>query len=272
MRCALLFLCATAVLAQPMVAQDEGSGSHDRSDCPEIMRPMVRAFSFHMRDDRPALGISTTSGGMRDTLGLLVTGVANDGPADKAGIEEGDRLQTVNGTDLRLAPADASDREMRGLMARRLIRVLDKLKPGDAVELRVYADGKVRTVKVTTEKASEAFRDDAGFGLTQGLIDGPMVGLEQLGGQVALLGGEQLQGFKAEIGRLQDGLGDFRYEWAPPGAIQFSAPLAPPAPLAPGAPSLPPGSLAAPPDVPRRIMRIDAPVPVPAGVPGDAVM
>jgi predicted metalloprotease with PDZ domain len=206
-----------------MAAQDEGSSGRDRSDCPDVMRPMVRAFSFHARDgDRAALGISTTSGGMRDTLGLLVTGVANDGPADKAGIEEGDRLQAVNGTDLRLGAPDASDREMRGLMARRLIRVLDKLKPGDAVELRVYADGKVRTVKVTTEKASEAFRDDAGFGLTQGLLDGPTAGLGQLGGQIAVLSAKRLQGrLKDELGRLQDEMGDLRYQLQPSGAIEF---------------------------------------------------
>lgn len=267
MRSALLFLCATAVVSQPMVAQDQGSGSHDRSECPEIMRPMVHAFSFHMRDDRPALGISTTSGGMRDTLGLLVTAVADNGPADKAGIEEGDRLQAVNGTDLRLAPADASDREMRGLMARRLIRVLDKLKPGDAVELRIYSDGKLRTVKVTTEKASEAFRDDAGFGLTQGF--GPMIDL-QVSDKVSLLGADRLQGLKDEAGRLRDGMGTFRYELEP-GVIQFTDPSEMPAPpLGPNAPfpPTPPGM----PDVPRRMMRIDAPMSAPPASPSDAVM
>ena len=39
---------------------------------------------------------------MRDTLGLLVTEVTSGEVAEKARIEEGDRLASVNGTDLRL--------------------------------------------------------------------------------------------------------------------------------------------------------------------------
>ncbi len=112
------------------------------------------------RGDGPVIGIETRSGSVRDTLGVLVIGVTNNGPADKAGIEEGDRIASANGIDLRLNAADAGDQEMRGLMSRRLARAVEKVKAGDAVELRVYHDGQYKTVKVTTIKASDLALDD----------------------------------------------------------------------------------------------------------------
>ena len=66
---------------------------------------------------------------------------------------------SVNGVDLRLTPADANDPEMRGLMSRRLARTVQKTKPGDPIELRVYANGQTKTIKVTSVKASELFNE-----------------------------------------------------------------------------------------------------------------
>ena len=100
--------------------------------------------------DRAAIGVTTSSGGMRDTLGLLVQSVTAGGPADKAGIEEGNRLVSVNGVSLRLSAADAGEGDMDGIANRRLIRELEKVKAGDEVELRVWAGGETKTVKVKT--------------------------------------------------------------------------------------------------------------------------
>jgi len=126
-------------------------------------KPNVFYFG-RAHDDGPAIGVETRSGSVRDTLGVLVIGITPNGPADKAGIEEGDRIASANGIDLRLAPADATDREMRGLMSRRLARAVQKVKAGDVVELRVYHDGQYKTVKVTTVKAADLAVDDEGFG------------------------------------------------------------------------------------------------------------
>ena len=105
--------------------------------------------------DRPMIGISTRNSGKRDTLGLLVESVTRGGPAEKAGIEEGDRLVSVNTVNLRLSAADAGESDMDGVANRRLIRELEKQKAGDEVELRVYRDGNTRTVKVKTVTADE---------------------------------------------------------------------------------------------------------------------
>src|SRR6185503_16230414 len=73
----------------------------------------------------------------------------------KAGIEEGDRLVSVNSVNLRLSAADAGESDMDGVANRRLIRELEKQKPGDEVELRVYRDGNTRTIRVKTVTADE---------------------------------------------------------------------------------------------------------------------
>ena len=106
-------------------------------------------------EDRAALGVNTTSSGRRDTLGLLITSVVPGSPAEKAGLEEGNRIASINGVSLTLSRADAGEPDMNGLMTRRLVRELRKITPGQDADLRVYANGQTRTVKVKTVDAEE---------------------------------------------------------------------------------------------------------------------
>ena len=111
-------------------------------------------------DDQPraALGLTTAgSTSARDTLGLLVSSVMTNSPAEKAGIEEGDRIASINGVNLRLDPADAGDFSVSNAMSRRLARELEKVRPGDEVELRVYSGGERRTVHVRTAESDSLF-------------------------------------------------------------------------------------------------------------------
>jgi S1-C subfamily serine protease len=123
---------------------------------PVLSAQTVQYFSKEPTN-RAVLGISTTSGGPRDTIGVLIADVTTGGPADKAGIQEGDRIASIDDVELRLAPADATDSEMRGIMARRLAHALAKRAPGDVVVLRVFHDGQFATRKVTTGKAADVF-------------------------------------------------------------------------------------------------------------------
>jgi S1-C subfamily serine protease len=121
-----------------------------------------------------AIGITTASGGtVRDTLGVLVSTVTAGSPAEKAGIEEGNRIASVNGVSLKLSPADVGDDQMAGIMSRRLCRELDRLKPGDDVELRVYSSGQTKTVKVKTVDSDELYR----LRTTSRFDDRPTLGL-----------------------------------------------------------------------------------------------
>jgi len=118
-----------------------------------------RTFSFSTNDDgdRAVIGITTSTGSARDTLGVLISSVSQGGPADKAGIEEGSRIISINGINLKLAAADVGDMDMSGQMTRRLTRELGKLKAGDEVELKVYGAGQTKTIKVKTVAADDLY-------------------------------------------------------------------------------------------------------------------
>jgi len=124
--------------------------------------PNKRAYTyFSDRFDgspRAALGINTSSTGtLRDTLGLLISSVMRGGPAEKAGLEEGNRIASINGVNLRSNKADLEDYENAGTLNRRLVRELEKVKPGDEVELRVYREGRTQALRVRTVSSDSLF-------------------------------------------------------------------------------------------------------------------
>lgn len=122
---------------------------------------------------RAALGIELGStGSVRDTIGVFVTRVVPKGPAENAGIVEGERIVSINGVDLRVNSADAGDSYASGLPARRLTREVQKLAPGAAVNLRVWSGGRVRDVRVTAGRASDMRQRSVGFSFGE---HGPMV-------------------------------------------------------------------------------------------------
>lgn len=119
-----------------------------------------QAGTLRIADDQPraVLGISTAgSSSARDTLGVLVSSVTPNGPADRAGIQEGDRIASVNGVSLRASPGDVGDYDMDNSMTRRLTRELGRLRPGDDVDLRVYSDGRTRTVRIRTADSDSIY-------------------------------------------------------------------------------------------------------------------
>lgn len=140
-----LALAASSAGAQQVVVTPRASAGGVSA------RALAPSMASRMVEPRAVIGVSTApSTGPRDTLGLLVSSVTRNSPAEKAGIEEGNRIAMINGVNLKLSAADLGDPDMERLMGRRLTRELDKLKPGDDVDLRVYGSGQTRTVKVKT--------------------------------------------------------------------------------------------------------------------------
>jgi len=123
-----------------------------------VETPRAFSFSFDDNENRAVIGITTSTGSARDTLGVLVSSVTPGGPAEKAGIEEGNRIASINGVNLKLNPLDVGDWDMSGAMARRVTRELGKLKAGDDVELRVYSGGQTRAVKLKTVAYDSLYR------------------------------------------------------------------------------------------------------------------
>lgn len=121
------------------------------------------AYAWTAATDRAMLGITIGStGSPRDTLGVFVSAVTSDGPAEKAGLIEGDRIAAINGVSVRVAAADAEDRAVGDAKATRLRSEIAKLKAGDVAELTVVSAGRTRTVRVTAVKASEIPRSATG--------------------------------------------------------------------------------------------------------------
>jgi serine protease Do len=144
-------LAAVAPMAHAQTPRGE------QADRERAERDRVRTFYSSSDDDaeRAVLGINTGSSGDRDTLGLLIMSITPGGPAEKAGLEEGNRIAAINGVNLRLARDDAGERDMSGLTSRRLTREMRKVKVGDEVTLRVWKDGAYREVKVKTIAAED---------------------------------------------------------------------------------------------------------------------
>lgn len=175
---ALLFLSAVAAVsaaatldAQPAKGQPDSTCtkySDGRVEC-RVYRTRILGDSafgnrIFLRMDsamakRAALGIELrATGTRRDTLGVFVEGVTPKGPAESAGIVEGDRIAAINGVDLRTPAADIDDSYSNGLAAHRLTREVQKLTPGARVTLRVYSGGRFRDVQVVAGKASDLMR------------------------------------------------------------------------------------------------------------------
>jgi hypothetical protein len=95
------------------------------------------------------LGLTLGSSGTdRDTLGLLVTQVMRDGPADRAGIDEGNRLADIDGVSLRLDPSDIGRTGAADAVMRRLNRTLKGLRDGEQATIRLFGAGRFKTVTV----------------------------------------------------------------------------------------------------------------------------
>lgn len=139
---------------------------------------VVRVFRTSDAKPRAMLGVTTTSSGVRDTLGLLIASVTPGGPAEKAGIVEGNRIATINGVNLRLSAADAGEPDMDGLTVRRLTRELGKLQPGAEAELRIYADGDWRNVKLRTVSSDSLNSSRTVRAVRAAADDRPVLGIE----------------------------------------------------------------------------------------------
>jgi S1-C subfamily serine protease len=102
-----------------------------------------------MTTGRRVLGIAFAQrGSIRDTAGLLVVSVSSGGAADNAGLNEGDRIVSIDGVDLRVPAADAGNSDGVSARVSRFRRALDAARDSQPVKLEVLSDSRRRTISV----------------------------------------------------------------------------------------------------------------------------
>ena len=112
---------------------------------------------FPRPDAGTILGMSLTlSGTSRDTLGLLVASVVTGGPAEQAGIIQGNRVREIAGISLRVDPADVGQKGVQDQVMRRLSRAQRVSQSADAVSVQIVSGTRERTVTVPTGTARVA--------------------------------------------------------------------------------------------------------------------
>lgn len=153
----------------------------ERADAPRINRISAGTGAAHA-----VIGLSLgASGSARDTLGLFISSVVNGGPAEKAGVIEGERIAAVNGVDVRVPREDVEDRTVAASRADRFVREVQKVAPGATITLRVVSGGRSREVTVTTVKAADL--PDQGWSVSSG--DGMFQIFERRAGEPSVIVG-----------------------------------------------------------------------------------
>src|SRR5687768_1127694 len=113
----LASVCLTGgtVEAQATVNGRPATAEEERRAATAVSALRDGVMQRFMYDDSASMNRATlgvTLGGAahkRDTLGVFVEAVAEDGPAERAGIYEGHRIAFINGIDVRATAADAGD-------------------------------------------------------------------------------------------------------------------------------------------------------------------
>jgi hypothetical protein len=224
---------ATAAGAQTTIPKSDSAGCFTTPggyECRKISGSGANEFRLvHARMDsvmmkRAILGIELRpTGTRRDTLGVFVESVTPKGPAENAGIVEGDRIAAINGVDLRVGAADVDDDYTNGLAAHRLMREVQKLAPGSRVTLRVYSGGRLRDVQITAGRASD-FMHEGGFGM---MFGGPAMGMMQSFGGPEGMGMEPLRRTMIEDRARGDSAHVIRLRTNMPGAVRLRGNMPP---------------------------------------------
>jgi PDZ domain-containing secreted protein len=105
--------------------------------------------------NRARLGVTVTNRRNEETdkYGARIQSVIEDGPADKAGLKEGDIITRFNGTSL----AQTNDADEDHSPGQRLVELASELDEGDTVRVEYRRDGQTRNATIIAEEVETPF-------------------------------------------------------------------------------------------------------------------
>lgn len=141
-------LTLAVVLPTLATAQDR-QRSRSRDSVRE--RPRVQVFGFN----RARLGVTvqTKADPETDRYGARIVSVMEDGPADEAGLKEGDIITRFGSTSLANAkPEDQDDDSEMSGPGLRLVELAQELDEGDTVRVEYRRDGSTHNATIVAEE------------------------------------------------------------------------------------------------------------------------
>jgi membrane-associated protease RseP (regulator of RpoE activity) len=138
-------------------------------DCTCFRSPRIDPQALVFGAPRPRLGISVDGGQAAglDAEGALVTDVLSGGPADEAGIREGDVIVELDGRPLTEPMGAEAEEDFdldRSIPVQRLLAIAQDLTSGEDVEVVYLRDGRRERTTVLPEDLSD--RWGQGFSMT----------------------------------------------------------------------------------------------------------
>jgi len=199
-------LAATTVSAQARTRGTERDcrcvdrNGEEIPDCRCLRTPGL-ANLYVFRDTRARLGITVSSdqGARADAQGARVGSVMDGGPAEGAGIREGDVITRLDGHSL-LEPLDSAteaDFDLdRSVPVQRLLAITRDIDPGQEVEVEYLRDGETRTATIEARELS---------GWTSIGMGGPGWNAREMADRMRILG-DSMRRLRLEMPRAALGL------------------------------------------------------------------
>jgi hypothetical protein len=175
----VLVLLGLALVPTPTAAQQErdecrcvDAEGNEIEGChcfltPRLDRLAAAISSFGHTPPRLGISVDPNQSASLDAEGARVTNVLEDGPAEEAGLREGDVITHVDGRPL-TAPLDAEaegDFDLdESAPVQRLLALVGDVDPGSEVEIEYLRDGERETVTVEAEELSDSW--GGGFTMT----------------------------------------------------------------------------------------------------------